>query len=384
MFPELFQIPVINTSFNVYGVLMVTGFLSAVFLMRRLAVTIGENPDHITNVALYSLISGVVGARIFYVWHHFDLFRGDPWWSVFAVWRGGLEFLGGFLCGIVLVIIYLIRQKLSVKRYMDLLAVGLMLALAFGRLGCFMGRGCCYGKPTDVSWGVQFPYGSDPYRSQIYPDYARNRPEARIDLPAEYFGFAGEDGQSWYAADEAGKYNAYLKPPGLLTERQAREVSEGKYQCLPVHPTQLYSSANALFLCLVFYLFWRKFAKIYPGTTLGLLLILYGLTRFVLESVRDDNPYEHAWWAIHDGWTISQNIGIYLAIVGLILMIVLFSRKPVRLSGPRGLPREPEPSKAPASPYNGTAPPATVNPEPSPETANPPQKPDMPAEPLDR
>ncbi|MCK4960424.1 MAG: prolipoprotein diacylglyceryl transferase, partial [Planctomycetes bacterium] len=162
------------------------------------------------------------------------------------------------------------------------------------------------------------------------------------------------------------------------------EVSEGKYQCLPVHPTQLYSSANALFLCLVFYLFWRKFAKIYPGTTLGLLLILYGLTRFVLESVRDDNPYEHAWWAIHDGWTISQNIGIYLAIVGLILMIVLFSRKPVRLSGPRGLPREPEPSKAPASPYNGTAPPATVNPEPSPETANPPQKPDMPAEPLDR
>jgi hypothetical protein len=259
---------------------------------------------------------------------------------------------------------------------------------------------------------VQFPYGSDPYRSQIYPDYARNRTEPRIELPAEYFGFTSEDGQSWYAADEAGKYNAYLKPPGLLTERQAHEVSEGKYQCLPVHPTQLYSSANALFLCMVFYLFWRKFAKIYPGTTLGMLLIFYGLTRFVLESVRDDNPFEHAWWAIHDGWTISQNIGIYLAIMGLVLMVVLFSRKPVPLSGPRRLPREPElpkepepyrepePSREPESsrepePYrepqadretepslhDSASPPATIDPSPAPstETESPPQRPDKPA-----
>ncbi|NIP25436.1 MAG: hypothetical protein GWN67_02690, partial [Phycisphaerae bacterium] len=100
-------------------------------------------------------------------------------------------------------------------------------------------------------------------------------------------------------------------------------VKNGPYRCLHVHPTQLYSSAVALFCTFLLYLFWRRtrnaggskkkgglFNK--PGCTFGLMLVMYGFSRFFLEFLRDDNPFEYAWWAIYKGRTVSQNLGIYL------------------------------------------------------------------------
>ncbi|NIR08113.1 MAG: hypothetical protein GTN82_22050, partial [Candidatus Aminicenantes bacterium] len=89
---------------------------------------------------------------------------------------GGLELLGGVILAILVVFFYLWRHKLPIRRYLDILAIGLLLALAFGRIGCFL-NGCCFGKPTDQLWGVRFPYASFAYRSQVSPNLQRNRPE---------------------------------------------------------------------------------------------------------------------------------------------------------------------------------------------------------------
>jgi len=326
MYPELFELPFVHLTVKSYGVIMVLSFLAALFLMRKLARRLGEDPEHISNVAMYALISGVIGARIFYVIHHFSEFDGN-FLRMIAVWHGGLEYYGGFILGLAFTVVYLFRNKLSTKRYLDILAVGLMLGLAFGRIGCFF-SGCCFGKPAEVAWAVSFPYASDVYYSQVKPNPQRNRTAPHLDLPAEYFGYLSQDGQTWLPADEANKFYAYLKPFELLTEQQKHDVTKGQYRCLGVHPSQLYSSLNAFVLTGVLFLFWRRFAKTVPGSTLAFMMIIYGISRFMLEFIRDDNPFEYAWWLIYRGGTISQNIGIYMAILGLILIAVFTKIKP--------------------------------------------------------
>jgi len=336
LFPKLIKLPFIHLTIWTYGPMLVLGFLAAVFLLRRLARRVGQNPEYVTNVALYSLISGVIGARIFYVLHHFPQFRGDPWWSVFAVWQGGLEFVGGVILAVLVIVVYLLRNRLSVRLYLDMLAIGLMLGLCFGRIGCFL-RGCCFGRPTDVPWAVRFPYDSPAYNSQVRPNMLRNRPQPQLYLPAEYFGYLGEDGQTWFPVDEAHKFSANLKPAELLTEQERFDVTKGEYRCLAVHPTQLYSSANALLLCAILLVFWQRYGLMWSGCTFSLMFILYGFSRFWLEFLRDDNPFESGWWTISDKLTVSQNIGIYIFASGVIMMLVFAKTRPLGVAATRRL-----------------------------------------------
>lgn len=308
MRPELFEIPYIELTVKSYGLMMVIGFLAAVYLIRRLSRDITPDPQLITNAALYSLIGGVLGARVFYVLHHLSDFKQDPV-DVFKIWYGGLELLGGVILAVAIILFYLIYHKLPIRKYLDILAIGLMLALAFGRIGCFL-NGCCFGKPTDLPWGVRFPYNSFAYLSQINPNFERNRPEPQLILPKdEYIAFIDKD-EHWHP-----------KPYENLTEEQKFEVTKGKYRCLPVHPTQLYSSAAGAVSCLILYFFWRRSQKsdkilAKPGSTFSLMFIIYGISRFFMEFLRDDNPFEF------DGLTISQNISIVMIIAGSILIVV--------------------------------------------------------------
>ena len=314
MHPELFEIPFIHLTVKSYGLMMVIAFLAAIFLIRRLSRDITPDPQYITNAALYSLIAGVAGSRLFYVIHYFSQFKGNLL-SVFAIWQGGLELLGGVISAIVVIYFYLRYHKLPVRQYLDILAIGLMLALAFGRIGCFL-NGCCFGKPTNLPWAVRFPYWSHAYHSQVTPDLARNRAEPYMELPPDFF-FSKND-----------PFFSGLKPYGYLTQQQRQLVDKGKYRCLSVHPTQLYSSVNGAVLCLILYLFWRRaqkkgrgvFSK--PGQIFGLMFVLYGITRFFIEFLRDDNPFEYSWWAVYKGGTVSQNLGIYMVVFGLFLILI--------------------------------------------------------------
>ena len=210
-------------------------------------------------------------------------------------------------------------HKLPTLQYLDILAIALLLALGVGRIGCFM-RGCCFGKPSNISCAVRFPYGSPAFLSQIQPDPKRNRDDVLIKLPDEFFGYTGADRKQYSG----------LKPFELLTEQQKEMATKGLYRALPVHPTQLYSAANGFFSCFLLYLFWRRskktanIAKLFtkPGSSFALMLILYAITRFTVEFLRDDNPIGFA------GLTISQRMSLFgLIPLGIILMI-MFEKLP--------------------------------------------------------
>ncbi len=94
MRPQLIDRPFVHLTIGSFDFMMVLGFLVGLLLTRRVSKQAGLDIATVTKVTLYSLILGIVGARIFFVIHRFDLFSGDIL-SVFAVWRGGLEFLGG-------------------------------------------------------------------------------------------------------------------------------------------------------------------------------------------------------------------------------------------------------------------------------------------------
>jgi phosphatidylglycerol:prolipoprotein diacylglycerol transferase len=326
MYPELFELPFFHVTVKSYGLMMVIGFLSAVALIRRLSRNITPDPQMITNAALYSLIGGVVGARLFYVVHYFENFRDDlP--SVFAIWQGGLELLGGVILTIAIIFLYLLYHKLPARRYLDILAIALLLALIFGRIGCFL-NGCCYGKPSNLPWAVRFPYNSFAYRSQVNAIPQRGRSEPQLHLPTDYIQYRGSDG------------HVYPKAYQELMETQKFEVTKGDYRCLPVHPTQLYESAAAAFLCGLLYLFWRRaqmtpqahavsrlLAK--PGQTFALMFVVYGVARFLLEFLRDDNPFEIA------GLTLSQLLGLVMVLFGLVLTAALERLKPEKVPPPK-------------------------------------------------
>ncbi len=325
MYPEFFEIPIIHLTIKSYGLMMVIGFLSAVWLIRYLSRDITPNPNLITNAALYSLIAGVLGARLFYVIHYFQQFRSDLL-SIFAIWQGGLELLGGVILAITVIVIYLWYHKLPVRRYLDILAIGLMLALVFGRIGCFL-NSCCFGRPTNLPWAVTFPYNSFAFQNHINPDYQRNRPQPLMELPDDFFGYV-KKGDLYYSQ---------LKFYDQLTDRQKQMVDKGPYRSLPVHPTQLYSSLAAAVVCLILYLFWsgyinrlipmakrRELAK--PGCTFALMFVLYAIVRFFMEFLRADNPLSPL-----TGLTVSQHLSIALVALGAVLMFVFARMKPDRI-----------------------------------------------------
>ncbi|HNS21423.1 MAG TPA: prolipoprotein diacylglyceryl transferase [Sedimentisphaerales bacterium] len=343
MHPELFEIPIVHLTVKSYGFMMVVGFLAAVTVIRHLSRHFTRDPMHITNAALYSLIAGVVGARIFFVIHYYDQFHRG-WTDLFAIWNGGLELIGGVVLAIAVIVFYIRYHKLPMCHYLDVLAIGLTTALIFGRIGCFL-NGCCYGKPTDLPWAIEFPYGSFAYESQVGTDIDRGRLEPRLHLPEEYFGYV----------DERGDYVAALKPWKYLTPAQQEQIARGTYRCLPVHPTQLYSSLGAALLTLILYGIWRRSQKAEtagryrlltrPGTTFSIMFILYGIGRFGIEMLRDDNPFEAA------GLTIAQFLSMALAILGLALVVFFSFARPERLPTASSKQRErPGPSRVPVRP----------------------------------
>ena len=157
MFPELFRIPFKTLTIKTYGLMLVIAFLLAIYLIKRLSKNLIPNSQMVTNGALYALVTGIVGSRVFYVLHYWDSFR-DNIGSAFAIWDGGFEQLGGAIPAIIVIYLYIRYHKLPARRLFDIVAIALPLALAIGRIGCFS-SGCCYGKPApDLPWAVRFPY----------------------------------------------------------------------------------------------------------------------------------------------------------------------------------------------------------------------------------
>lgn len=185
MLPTVFTLPIPflgPTPIKGYGLMMMIGFLTGIYMCMRRAQKVRTDPDIVLNAGFLALLCGVFGARIFYVVHYWDTqFKGRGIMAAFDVRSGGLEFYGGFLAAVAAILLYLRIRGHSARLFLDIMAPGVMFGLAFGRLGCFL-NGCCFGGicPNWVPFplALTFPYGS--------PAMVHHLQTNRIALPREY------------------------------------------------------------------------------------------------------------------------------------------------------------------------------------------------------
>ena len=156
MHPEILHWGVLHI--RSYGLMLAIAFLVGTWLALREARRLGLDEDRIVTVILIALVAGVVGARGLYVLQHLSSFR-ESYVSVLALWQGGLTLYGGVVLGTLGGLIAARRMGLPMWVVADALTPSLALGTVLGRTGCYL-NGCCYGRPTELPWGVVFPHDS--------------------------------------------------------------------------------------------------------------------------------------------------------------------------------------------------------------------------------
>lgn len=82
------------------------------------------------------------------------------------VWSGGLASIGGVAAGLLAAPAAARLTRQPLWPLLDRLVPAALLALAIGRVGCFLG-GCCWGRATTLPWGVVFPELGPPARHPL-------------------------------------------------------------------------------------------------------------------------------------------------------------------------------------------------------------------------
>lgn len=309
--------------------------------------------------------------------------QANPFGAIFDIRAGGLEFWGGPLLTIPAIVIYVhFIAKASTRWYLDMAAPSLAWGLAVTRIGCFL-NGCCWGsvcvdhsdpavERAEFPWAVQFPYGS-PAMAQQFQFGQLTLPKELIwsiersgevsPLPQEFIAEAvADDSRTRKSLQEAhaealkalkAAHDAGVNTPEYAAARAREDVAhkavlahantkigvvEGQcqkyglslaelneltksFRSKPVHPTQLYETVSAVFICWILsVLFYYRRRH---GIVLPWFLMLYSVSRVLHESIRQDNPLDVG------GVTISQAISAGTFLAGLLMLVLIYKRMPM-------------------------------------------------------
>lgn len=152
-----------------YGVFVAMGFLAGIWTASRRALLRNVSPETVMDIGPWILVGAILGARTLFVISYWDeIFAKESFWEIFKIQHGGLVYYGGLIGAIVACLLYVRIKKVSLWKIADILAPSIALGYFFGRFGCLM-NGCCYGKPTTMPWGIQFPEGHESYPNFVHP-----------------------------------------------------------------------------------------------------------------------------------------------------------------------------------------------------------------------
>ena len=222
MYPVLLELGVINV--YTYGLLVAAAYLIGLQVAVARGRSRGLRPERLMGLGFAILLGAIVGAKLLLFVVDIDYFTGDPA-NLWMLVRSAGVFYGGFVLAVVVACWYMRRHSMPVWTTCDAFAPGIAVGQAIGRLGCLL-AGCCYGRPTDVPWGITF---TNPL-----------------------------------AAANSGT------PLGVS-----------------LHPTQPYESLAALGVLGILLLVERR-GPLFPGFTFLTYLLAYGTARFVIEIYRGD------------------------------------------------------------------------------------------------
>jgi phosphatidylglycerol:prolipoprotein diacylglycerol transferase len=265
MYPKLLElpwrVPYLGTiTIYTYGVLLAAAYLLGLQLALTRAKSRGLDSTRVMDLGIYIIISALLGAKLLLLFTDFQTFKNNPA-ELFNLLREGGVFYGGLIVAVLVALWYIRRVGLPLWTTCDVFAPGIALGHVVGRFGCLF-AGCCFGKQTTVPWAITF---KDPF-----------------------------------AAANVGT------PLGV-----------------PLHPTQLYE-AGAELAILIFLLTTEKSGRKFPGRTFWLYMLLYAISRYIIEFYRGDprgsiGPF-----------STSQFISLLLAPLALLMLLYLgrFSRGP--------------------------------------------------------
>jgi len=134
-----------------WGFFVALGFLMGLALILFWGKRKNLDADHIYGIALFMLLGGIIGARL--LWALTEAPSGLSFLGYLNIWSGGMDWTGGFIGGFLAVWGYLKWKKLDVLKYLDVLALGLPLGMAIGRVGCYL-IGDHLGKGTVFPWAI--------------------------------------------------------------------------------------------------------------------------------------------------------------------------------------------------------------------------------------
>jgi len=150
-----------------YGVILAFAILTGTFISEYIGVKFFElKKETIIDLVPYLVLFGIIGARIYYCALNSDFYLRFPT-EILAVRHGGISIHGAILGGLIGLIIFAKRHKISFFKLSDVTVLGLSAAQSIGRWGNFFNSEA-FGRPTDLPWKL---YIAPQYRPIPYQEY---------------------------------------------------------------------------------------------------------------------------------------------------------------------------------------------------------------------
>jgi phosphatidylglycerol:prolipoprotein diacylglycerol transferase len=208
-----------------YGVLLAAAYLAGLWLATTRAKAAGLDSTKVLDLGIWVIIAALIGAKALLFVLDFQHFTSS-WQEFTTLLRSGGVFYGGLIAAVVVCIYLLHRHRLPLWQSGDLFAPGIALGYVVGRLGCLM-AGCCYGKEAHMPWAITF---TDPVAN----------------------------------------------------------LNVGTPLNVPLHPTQLYEAGAGLIILAALLAVEHK-GRAFHGRTFWTFVLLYSVSRFVIEFFRGDD-----------------------------------------------------------------------------------------------
>lgn len=160
VFPKLgFDLTVNPVAFTVgsisvywYGLIIAAGLLLAMLYAYYTAPRFQVDKNKLINCVLVGIITGIIGARLYYVLFKLDYYIAHPV-EVFYIHQGGLAIYGGIIGALLGGCFVAKLQKMKILPILDVAALGFLIGQGIGRWGNFMNQEA-FGTPTDLPWGM--------------------------------------------------------------------------------------------------------------------------------------------------------------------------------------------------------------------------------------
>ncbi|MDB9881774.1 prolipoprotein diacylglyceryl transferase [Bacteroidia bacterium] len=163
MFPKLVTISIpeflqgflpAHFTLHSYGLMIALGVVAAFFISLRKTKKFGMDADKLSSLFVWVILAAFIGGKLFFFMEDIGKYIADPSLLKRAL-GGGFVFYGSLIFAIPTIVLWLRKNKIAVRPFLDVLSFAGPVVHSFGRVGCFL-AGCCHGKVCSSWLGVTF------------------------------------------------------------------------------------------------------------------------------------------------------------------------------------------------------------------------------------